>query len=151
MVKKVLRCNFKDHWNHYPIIDLKVEDIWQSVPSIDFLPNDNRPFKKNLINDIRKDGMHFPVMVVKTTHKELLEAKEKWRDKINTLPFWHNDRNPQSKYQWSVWGGSQRVDVARILKYTHIARAVLPSIAKAVSLQKFMRKPYAKRYYLYEN
>tara|TARA_B110001450_G_scaffold145681_1_gene136156 strand:- start:26 stop:475 length:450 start_codon:yes stop_codon:yes gene_type:complete len=147
MAKKILRCNFKDHWNHFPIIDLKIEDIWQSVPSVDFLPYDNRPFKKNLINDIRKDGMRFPVMVVKTSHKELIEAKEKWEDKINTLPFWHNDRNPQSKYQWSVWGGSQRVDVARTLKYTHIASVVLPSIAKAVSLQKFMRKPYIKRYY----
>jgi hypothetical protein len=147
MAKKILKCSFTDHWNHYSIIQLKIEDIWQSVPSVDVLPTDNRPFKQNLINDIRKDGMHFPIMVVKTSHKELLEAKEKWGDKLNTLPFWHNDRNPQSKYQWSVWGGSQRVDVAKYLGFSHIDSAVIPSIAKAISLQKLMRKPFAKRYY----
>ena len=91
--------------------------------------------------------MHFPIMVVKSNHKELLEAKEKFGEKISMLPFWHNDHNPQSKYEWGVWGGSQRVDVAKILGYTHIDSAVIPSIAKAISLQKTMREPFKKRYY----
>lgn len=147
MAKKVLRCGFTNHWKHYPIEVLPIDSIWQSVPPVDFLPADNRPFKKNLVNDIRRDGMHFPIMVVKTSHKQLLEAKDMWRDKINILPFWHNDRNPQSKYQWSVWGGSQRIDAAKILGYTHIDCAVLPSIAKAITHQKEMRTPFRKRYY----
>ena len=147
MAKKTLKCKFEKHWNHFPIKELKISDIWQSLPSIKFLPTINKPFKENLINDIQKDGMYFPIMVVRSSHKELLEAKEKWRNKINTLPFWHNDRNPQSKYQYGVWGGSQRLDVAKILGYTHIDSAILPSIAKAINLQKEMRKPFEKRYY----
>lgn len=149
MAKKTLKCKFKNHWNHFKIIELPVNDIWQSVPSVDELPTlKGRPFKKNLINDIARNGMHFPIMVVKTSHKDLLEAKNRWESKLNTLPFWHNDRNPQSKYQWSVWGGSQRLDVAKILRYTHIDCAVLPSIKRAINLQSAMRKPFEKKYYI---
>jgi hypothetical protein len=147
MDKKILKCSFKDHWNHFDIIELAIDDIWQSVPSVDSLPGSAKPFKKNLVSDIQKNGMHFPIMVVHTSHEKLLEAKAKWGEKLNRLPFWHNDLNPQSKYQWSVWGGSQRVDVAKYLGYTHIDSAVLPSIAKAISLQKMMRKPFLERYY----
>lgn len=147
MAKKILKCAFKEHWKHFPIVELEIEKIWQSVPSVDVLPTVNKPFKKNLIDDIVRDGMHFPIMVVKSSHKDLLEAKLKFGNKINVLPFWHNDRNPQSKYQWGVWGGSQRLDAAKQLGYTHIDSAVIPSIAKAVSLQKLMRKPFQQRYY----
>lgn len=148
MAKKTLKCKFKDHWNHFEIIQLPIDDIWQSVPSVNVLPSvPNKPFKKNLIDDIRINGMYFPIMVVKTSHKQLLEAKEKFGEKINVLPFWHNDRNPQSKYQWGVWGGSQRLDVAKLLKFTHIDCAVIPSIAKAITLQKHMRKPFQEKYY----
>ena len=147
MAKKILKCEYTKHWNHFPIIQLQIEKIWQSVPAVDFLPLINKPFKKNLINDIKNNGMHFPIMVVKSNHKELLEAKEKFGEKISMLPFWHNDHNPQSKYEWGVWGGSQRVDVAKILGYTHIDSAVIPSIAKAIILQKTMREPFKKRYY----
>jgi len=146
--KKTLKCKFEKHWNHFPIKVLPIEDIWQSVPSVDVLTtHPGKPFKKNLINDIKRDGMYFPIMVVRSSHKTLLEAKQKWGDKLNTLPFWHNDRNPQSKYMWSVWGGSQRLDVAKILGYTHIDCTIIPTIGRAISLQKHMRKPFEKRYY----
>jgi hypothetical protein len=147
MAKKTLKCKFKDHWKHFPIIELEIEKIWQSVPSVETLPGVSKPFKQNLINDIRRDGMHFPIMAVKSSHKDLLEVKAKYEEKLNALPFWHNDHNPQSKYQWGVWGGSQRLDVAKHLGYTHIDSAVIPSIPKAISLQKFMRKPFQTRYY----
>ena len=91
MAKKILKCEYTKHWNHFPIIQLQIEKIWQSVPAVDFLPLINKPFKKNLINDIKNNGMHFPIMVVKSNHKELLEAKEKFGEKISMLPFWHND------------------------------------------------------------
>lgn len=147
MAKKTLKCKFKNHWNHFKIIELEIEKIWQSVPSVDFLPTINKPFKENLIYDIKKDGMFYPIMVVKSSHKDLIEAKEKFGEKISMLPFWHNDHNPQSKYQYGVWGGSQRVDVAKLLGYTHIDSAILPSIAKAISLQKTMREKFIQRYY----
>ena len=147
MEKKTLKCKFKNHWNHFKIVELEIEKIWQSVPPVDFLPLINKPFKQNLIHDIKKDGMFYPIMVVKSSHKDLIEAKEKFGEKISMLPFWHNDHNPQSKYQYGVWGGSQRVDVAKLLGYTHIDSAILPSIAKAISLQKAMREKFIQRYY----
>jgi hypothetical protein len=147
MEKKTLKCKFKNHWNHFKIVELEIEKIWQSVPPVDFLPLINKPFKQNLIHDIKKDGMFYPIMVVKSSHKDLIEAKEKFGEKISMLPFWHNDHNPQSKYQYGVWGGSQRVDVAKLLGYTHIDSAILPSIAKAISLQKTMREKFIQRYY----
>jgi hypothetical protein len=147
-MEKILRCQHKKHWKNYPIIVLPIDEIWQSVKSVDTLPTVKRkPFKKNLIEDIKRDGMHFPIMVVHTTHRDLLEVKEEYEERINNLPFWHNDRNPQSKKLWSVWGGSQRLDVAKRLGYTHIECAVLPDIKKAISHQKDMRAPYESRYY----
>ena len=147
MEKKTLKCTFKNHWNHFKIVELEIKKIWQSGPPVDVLPTINKPFKQNLIHDIKKDGMFYPIMVVKSSHKDLIEAKEKFGEKISMLPFWHNDHNPQSKYQYGVWGGSQRVDVAKILGYTHIDSAILPSIAKAISLQKTMREKFIQRYY----
>lgn len=148
MKKKILKSKYEKDWNGFPIKVLRIDEIWQSAPSVDeldFLPG--KPFKAKLIEDIRRNGMHFPIMVVHTTHEQLLAAKEKWEDKIRPLPFWHNDRNPQSKKIWSVWGGSQRLDVAKILGFTHIDCTVIPSIGRAISLQKHMRKPFQKRYY----
>tara|TARA_R110002167_G_scaffold9918_2_gene45722 strand:- start:42 stop:488 length:447 start_codon:yes stop_codon:yes gene_type:complete len=147
MPKKILKCAYKEHWKHYPIIELPIAEIWQSVPSVSLIPGVQKPFKQNLIRDIKQCGMHFPVMVVNSSHEDLLEVKKKWGDKLGVLPFWHNDLNPQSKYQWGVWGGSQRLDVAKYLGYTHIDCAEMPSISKAISHQKDMRKPFMKRYY----
>jgi hypothetical protein len=147
MAKKTLKCKFKDHWNHYPIKELLIDDIWQSVPPVDILPTIDKPFKSNLINDIKRDGMHFPIMACYTTRVELIKAKEKWGDFLSGLPFWHNDINPHVKKLWSCWGGSQRLDAAKQLGYTHIDAAVLPSISKAISHQKEMRKPFESRYY----
>ena len=143
--KKTLKCKFKDEWNGYPIHELAIDDIWRSVPMVTHLGQ--RPFRENLINDIRRDGMYFPIMCVHTSHAALTKAKEKWGPKIEELPFWHNELNPHKKFQWSVWGGSQRLEVARYLGFTHIDAAELPNIGKAISLQKVMRQPFLKRYY----
>lgn len=149
MAKTVLKCSYLDHWNHFPICELDVDSIWQSMPSIDVLPGRNTlPFKATLIEDIKRDGLHFPIMVVNSTYAQLMEAKTKWGDKICELPFWHNEVRAEVKYQWSVWGGSQRLDAAKKLGYTHIDCAIIPSIAQAVKLQKEMRKPFLERYYL---
>ena len=150
MKKKTLKCKFVKQWNYYPIKELPISEIWQSVPSVDILPTINKPFKKNLINDISRNGMYFPIMCVHTTRKTLIEAVEYFENKGSTmagLPFWHNDINPHVKRLWSCWGGSQRIDVAKHLGFTHIDCAVLPSIAKAMSHQKEMRKPFKSKYY----
>ena len=82
MDKKILKCSFKDHWNHFDIIELAIDDIWQSVPSVDSLPGSAIPFKKNLISDIQKNGMHFPIMVVHTSHEKLLEANQEFQEAL---------------------------------------------------------------------
>lgn len=146
--KKILKCDYSPHWRHYPIIELPIDEIWQSVPTVEKLKaTPDKQFRKTLINDIQNDGMHFPIMCVHTTHLELIELKKEFDKRICELPFWHNDHNPQSKKIWSVWGGSQRLNVAKHLGYTHIDAAVLPTVKKAISHQKDMRKPYIKRYY----
>jgi hypothetical protein len=148
MAKNVLKCSYQNHWNHFPILQLPINDIWQSLPSVDVLPSNKKlPFKKTLIEDIARDGMHFPIMVVNSTYTQLMDAKKKWGNKVNELPFWHNEVRTDVKYQWSVWGGSQRLDVAKHLGYSHIDCAEIPSIAQAVKLQNEMRKPFIERYY----
>jgi len=142
---KVLKCKFRDDWEGYPIHELPIDDIWRSVPITISLGG--KPFRKNLIHDLHRDGMYFPIMCVYTSHKDLKMAKEKWGEKICELPFWHNELNSHKKFQWSVWGGSQRLEAARYLGYTHIDAAELPSIGKAISLQKVMRAPFEQRYY----
>ena len=143
--KRVLKCKFKNDWNGYPIHEIPVDEIWRSVPKVETLMN--KPFRQKLIHDIRRDGMYFPIMCVYTSHDDLINAKIKWGDKLEELPFWTNELNPHKKFKWSVWGGSQRLEVARDLNYTHIDCAELPSIAKAITLQKVMRQPFEKRYY----
>lgn len=145
MEKKILKCTFKDTWEGYSIRTLPIDEIWRSVPVVTHFGD--KPFRQRLISDIHRDGMHFPIMCVYTSHAALIKAKEKWAHKLEELPFWHNELNTHKKFQWSVWGGSQRLDIARHLGFTHIHAAELPSIAKAISLQKMMRKPFLKRYY----
>ena len=145
MEKKTLTCKYPNGWEGYEVIELAINEIWRSVPIVDKLGG--IPFRQRLAHDLQADGMHFPIMVVNTTHLELERAKEKWGKKLSELPFWYNELSKHKKYQWSVWGGSQRVDIAKYLGYTHIHAAVLPNIAKAISLQKIMRKPFTKRYY----
>lgn len=144
--EKILKCQYENEWNGFKIITLPIEDIWQSVVSVDTLSN-GKPFKKTLLDDIKNNGMHFPIMVVHTSYSDLLKAKDRWKNKICELPFWHNTPNPENQYIWSVWGGSQRLDVAKRLAYTHIDCVHIPNIDKAISLQKEMRKPFFDKYY----
>jgi len=149
VMKKTLKCEYtKKLWDKYPIKELQISEIWATAPKVETLAY--KPFKNNLTEDIKRDGMHFPIMVVNTTGRELIKAKEKWKDQITDLPFWHNDHEAVYKNFWSCWGGSQRLDVAERLGYTHIDCAILPSIAEAIENQKRMRQPFMQRYYLAE-
>ena len=119
---------------------MALTDLWPS------LVPDEKLIEK-IKDDIVNNGMHFPIMICDTQHKELLNLKEAWRHKLNELPFFRSERNPQSKNQWSIWGGSQRFELAKRLGYTHIDCAILPSVFKALSHQNEQRRPYLKYYY----
>lgn len=134
-------------WEKYKITSLPLKEIWPSVPFVDVLPTISKPFKQNLYEDIKENGMHFPIMVVQSTGSQLIQAKAKFGDKINNLPFWTTDQTNFTKTFWSCWGGSQRIDVAQRLGFTHISCAIMPTIEIARSLQKQMRQPFLQTYY----
>ncbi len=146
MKQRVLECQItEDNWRGFPLITLPVDEIWQSVPSVKELRG--MPFKDSLSKDILANGMRFPIMVVHTSYKDLLEAKRRYRKKICDIPsdqFW-GDEN-KDKMIYSVWGGSQRLTFAREHDYTHIVCTILPSIQESISLQKEMRRPFPELY-----
>lgn len=128
--------------NKYPIEQLRVDEIWASVPKaiihngIDFY----EPVKKSIIDS----GMDWPIMVVNCARHELKGQKAKWGNKINDLPFWMaEDLNIKMNV---VWGGSNRLWVARELGYSHIDCAMMPSFESAHALQKTMRETHQQFY-----
>lgn len=142
MKKKILESQVIDDWRGFPLITLSVDEIWQSVPSVESLRG--RPFKEPLKNDILKNGMRFPIMVVHTSYKDLQDAKQRYRKKILELPAIESD--PSDTKIWSVWGGSQRLTFAREEGYTHIHCVVIPTIQESIPLQKHMRDPFPALY-----
>lgn len=144
MKKRILESQVVDDWRGYPLITLPVDEIWQSVPSVETLRG--KPFKDPLKNDILENGMRFPIMVVHTSYKDLQAAKQKYRDKILDLPDIESDPW-RTEAIWSVWGGSQRLTFAREEGYTHIHCVVIPTIQESIPLQKHMRSPYPELYH----
>jgi len=146
MKKRILESQAVDKWQGLPLITLSVDEIWQSVPSVETLRGN--PFKEPLRKDILENGMMFPILVVHVSYADLREAKRRHRKKICDLPsdkFWGTE-DPNNTKIWSVWGGSQRLTFARDEGYTHIHCAVAPTIAESISLQKKMRAPFPDLY-----
>jgi|SRR6056300_1095228 hypothetical protein len=146
MKKRILQSQETEDWRGYPLITLPVDEIWQSVPSVEKLRG--MPFKDPLKKDILENGMRYPIMVVEVSYSDLLEAKRRYRKKICELPsdkFWGTD-NPNDTKIWSVWGGSQRLTFAREEGFTHIHCTVIPTIAESISLQKHMRREFPELY-----
>ena len=146
MNKRILKSQVDGDWRGYPLITLPVDDIWQSVPSVEELRG--MPFKASLKKDILENGMKYPILVVHVSYKDLLEAKRRYRKKICELPsdkFWGSE-NPNDSKIWSVWGGSQRLTFAKEEGYSHIHCAVIPTIQESISLQKHMRRGFPELY-----
>ena len=128
--------------NQYPIKQLPVDEIWASVPRA--VIHCGIEFYEPVKESIKKNGMYWPIMVVNCTRQELKGQKAKWGDKINDLPFWMaEDLNTRMNV---VWGGSNRLWIARELGYTHIDCAMMPSFNEAHVLQKTMRETHQEFY-----
>jgi len=154
---KLLKCSIHDqgYWevtsdlepkykgNRYPIIHLPISEIWASVPRAD--KHRGKPFYKPLKEDIEKHGLRWPIMVIKSTRKELQFQKAKWGKAINPLPFWLGE--DMNATQYVVWGGSNRLYAAKELGYDHIDCAIIPTYNDAHRLQKTMREEYVSKFY----
>ena len=132
-------------WKKYPVRVLPIKDIFISCPKTDVLRG--KPFYKLLLDDIERDGLHFPILVSDPTRTELRKKKKQYKKRMEPLPEWNDGLNEDMQRQWTVWGGSQRIRVAMDLGYTHIDCAIIPSLDEARTLQGKMRAPFTQRYY----
>jgi hypothetical protein len=147
MQGKILRSKFTDTklWNKYPVKVFPIRDIFISVPKTETLRG--KPFYKFLLEDIERDGLHFPLLVSNPTRTELRKKKKQYNNKMCDVPEWTDGLDENMQRQWTVWGGSQRIRVAIDLGYTHIDCAIIPTLDEARTLQGKMRAPFQKRYY----
>jgi hypothetical protein len=127
----------------FEIESLEVKDLWASVPISKI--HRGYVFYENVKKDIQKNGLRFPIMVIKSNRAHLVQQKNIWGDKILPLPF-----DPQAGWLSTpinvVWGGSQRLNIAMELGYTHIDCAIMSSYQEAHELQKCMRAPFPHLY-----
>jgi len=147
MQGKILRSKFTQSklWNQYPVQVFPIQDIFISVPKTDVLRG--KPFYKLLLEDIERDGLHFPILVADPTRSELRKKKKQYKKRMSDLPEWNDGLDENMQRQWTVWGGSQRIRVAKDLGYTHIDCAIIPTLDEARTLQGKMRAPFTQRYY----
>lgn len=138
---KILKTAYhKRKWDGKEVVVLPIKDLWASVPIA--LKLKNRDFYEPLKEDIEKNGLHFPLLVVSSSEAQLREQKEKYKNKLLPLPKIEND------HIYVIWGGSNRIKVAQELKYTHIDCVVFENgaFSEAHKKQKLHRKPYKNLY-----
>ena len=144
--KKILKSKHHNGvlWNKYQVKVLPIKDIWISVPKTEVLRG--KSFFKNLTEDIKKNGLFFPLLVAAPTRGEVKKKKKQFKERMMPLPNWE-DGLPDTTKLWVVWGGSQRIRAAADMGYTHIDCAIIPSLDEARTLQGKMRKPYQGKLY----
>ena len=147
MQGKILRSKFSETklWNKYPVKVLPIRDIFISVPKTETLRG--KPFYKLLLEDIERDGLHFPLLVSDPTRTDLRQRKKQYKKRMCDLPEWNDGLDENEIRHLTVWGGSQRIRVAADLGYTHIDCAIIPTLDEARTLQGKMRAPFTQRYY----
>jgi hypothetical protein len=180
MAKKILRCKFKKEWNGYTIKQYTLHDLWPSVAIVEkHLRVNNKiknkrlgkfqsknefsfqkapkpdyvfDFKKKLQEDIEKNGLYFPVLVVKLSYKQISDRQAENEEKgighfHATRPFWHEESQREDKFLLCLFGGSQRVNLAKEMGYTHIDGISVPDVKTSYDLQFKQNKEYQKTLY----
>lgn len=144
MKKKVLESEFhRERWNDLWVVTLPIDELWQSVPKA--VTHKGKSFYPEIIKDIQKNGLRFPILVVDAPKSALIEQKQRFKTKMNELPFWQSgDLDAHFK---TVWGGSNRYSAAKELGYTHIDCVVLDNYESARSMQRLHRAPYIGTFY----
>ena len=135
-----LDSQFHDkRWNDMLVVQIPLSSIWQSVPIA--MVHRTKDFFPRIKQDIKENGLHFPLLIVKSDYAELLRQKAKFKAKILPLPT-EEDFNG-----YTVWGGSNRYAIAKQLGYDSVDCVVFDEFVKAHKCQKMHRKPYLGKYY----
>ncbi len=127
------------------VVVLPIKDLWPSVPKA--VKYKNKEFYGPVMEDIKRNGLNFPLLIVDATRKQLTEQKNKHKDNMCELPFSEDD--DLNVRQYVVWGGSNRVRIAEELGYSHIDCVVFPNgdFNTSHSKQRLHRTPYQKQFY----
>ena len=112
-------------WNGYDVVPLKISELWASVPKATI--HRGKEFYGPILEDIKENGLHFPLLVVHATKQQIIEQKNRYGSKLCDLPF-KQDEGWLTDKMYVVWGGSNRVRIAEELGYEYI-----PAIVKDVS------------------
>ena len=149
---KICKSKFHDqgYWeygkNRYPIKILPVDSLWASVKIARV--HQGLEFYEPIKKDIAKNGMMFPLLVVTATRREILIQKAIWKDAILQPPFKQTTNwQDLNKLQYTVWGGSNRLQIVKELGYTHVDCCMMLGFEHARAHQKVQRKPYLGKYY----
>lgn len=110
------------------------------------------PFKKKLEEDLVENGLKFPIILVKLSYYEISKRQKINEDKgighyHSTRPFWHQESQRKDKFKYSIFGGSQRANLAKELGYTHIDAILVPDVDTAYSCQYIQNGEYRDKLY----
>jgi hypothetical protein len=144
---KILKSRYNDStWNNINVIELKVSDLWASVPIAK--KHRSKEFYEPIKEDIKKNGLHFPLIVVDATRNDILKQKKIYTNRLCALPF-DPDKDDLTVRQYVVWGGSNRWNIANELGYDFVDCVIIENsdFDKARGMQKLHRKPYQGKYY----
>jgi len=152
--KKIMysKCTKQGYWEHaknkYKLEILPIKDLWASVPKAEV--HNGVQFYKKLSADIKANGLVNPLLTVTSTYRELLIQKSIWKDRILPVPFKERGENWEdlNKRIYVIWGGSNRVEVAKDLGYTHIECAMMLGFKHARSHQQVHRQAWQGSLYI---
>lgn len=137
---KNLKCKH-EVWNKRTVVSMPVAQLWASVPVAPLF--NGKPFYEPVKHDIQTNGLNFPILVVKATFAELTKMKVKHKRHLLELPTGYNPTD----IIYVVWGGSNRLAIARELNYTHVDCVIYEhDFAAAWRDQSLQRDPYKELY-----
>jgi hypothetical protein len=115
-MSKILKCKFEE-WEGMQVVEMPLDALFVTVqvalPVIDYA---------GVMNDIKKNGMKMPIQVVHCTAQELRVQKQHYKNQMLDIPKDYHD----SDIMYAVWGGSNRVDIARKLEYNIVDCVIYP-------------------------
>lgn len=133
-------------WDNYDVVPMPISQLWASVPKAEKLRGKN--FYEPVRDDIAKNGLRFPLIVVEATHAQLIKEKKRYKDRMLDLPFDPENTDLEERI-YVIWGGSNRVRVASELGYDHVDCVIFPNgkFDLAKTKQSLHRKPFQKKFY----